>query len=144
VDAETAHRVSSIRRLNRLGIQSVFDHDDGQGGVAAVGQGQRGAADSQQGGAFEGTSAPVEGRSAARLAPYLDLRPGDAVADAGAERLRPGLLRRKAGGEALRGVLLALTVGNLAGGEDAAEEALAEAVDARGDPCDLDEVGAQA
>ncbi len=80
----------------------------------------------------------------AGFAADLELFPADAPADAGAEGLGAGLFGGKAGGEALRTAFFALAVGDLAGGEDALEEAIAKAGDRCFDAVDLRDVGADA
>src|ERR1700735_3838398 len=87
-----------------------------------------------------GAAAEMQGGTAAALAPHLDLLPGDAVLDAGAQSLGPGLLGREAGGKAFRGFFLAHAVRDFTGSEDAAEEAFAEPVDGRLNAINFDDV----
>lgn len=86
----------------------------------------------------------VEFRALAGSAPDLKLAPVDAAADAGTKCLGSCLLGSEAGGEALGVVLLGQAVCDLAGGVDAMEERLTEALVAVLDACDLDEVCAEA
>jgi hypothetical protein len=82
----------------------------------------------------------AEGRPSAGFADDLDLKPADAVADAGSQGLGSRLLGGKAGGKALGGVALAQAVGLLSGGVNAVEKAAAVAIHGLLDAPDLSQI----
>ena len=92
-----------------------------------MGEAERDIGDAELAGALGGAAGQMEGGLAAGLAHDFQFEPTDTLADAGAEGLGPSFLGGEAGGEALGCVLLAPAVGDLAGGEDAAQKAVAEA-----------------
>ena len=91
-----------------------------------------------------GSAVKAQGGSAAGFASYLDLKPVDALADAGAEGLGSRFLGGKARGEAFRRPSLAQAVGLFRGGEDAVQEALSEALEGLLDSGNLDQIDASA
>jgi hypothetical protein len=110
-----------------------------------VGQGERDIGDSQAGGVGGSAAREVQSRSAAREPSDFYLLPGDTAADAGAEGFGSSLFGSEAGCVARgRGAGAGFAVGNLFGGEDAADEASTEALDGSADARNLDEVGAEA
>ena len=129
-------------RLRGLGSRT-FEDDNGDAELGGVGEGEGDAVDTEAGRELGGATVEAERGLAGGGAKDFDVAPSDAAGDAGAEGLGGGLLGGEAGGEALGGGLLARAVGDLAGGIDAAEEALAEAVDAALDAWNFGEIGAE-
>ena len=73
-----------------------------------------------------------------RLSLYFDVPPTDAVIPPSAQRLHTGFLGSKAGGKTLDAVGFRFTVTNFALGEDALQEAVAEAFNRRRHPRNFD------
>ncbi len=90
-----------------------------------------------------GLAGEAEGGFAGGQIDDFDVVPGDAVGESGADGLKEGLFGGEAGGEAFVFVGFAEGVGDLAGGEDAEEEAVSEAVVCLGDAGDFGEIGAE-
>lgn len=81
---------------------------------------------------------------AARLAYYLDLQPGDAVADSGPQRFRGCFLGCKPGCEAFRGFALLEAISLLGCRVDLVKEPGAEAIHRTLDAVDFDHIDAGA
>ena len=95
-------------------------------------------------GYFGGAAVEQKLRSLPGLTHHFELAPGDAAADAGAQRFCAGLLGGEPRGEALGGALFAgLAVGDLAGRVHTVEEVLAEAVQTCLDAWNFGEIGAK-
>jgi len=88
-----------------------------------------------------GLAGEAEGGFAGGQIDDFDVVPGDAVGESGADGLHEGLFGGEAGGEAFVFVGFAEGVGDLAGGEDAVEEAVSEAVVGVGNARNFGEVG---
>ena len=69
------------------------------------------------------------GVAAARRREHLDVLPEHAARVPGSERLHRRLFRREASGQVRHGIAAPRTIGNLAVGEDAAQESVAVALE---------------
>ena len=118
-------------------LESVFEDDAGLSEGGGVGEGEGGARYAKARGDFGGTAMEAEGGPSAELADNFNLKPGDAVADAGAEGLGAGFLGGESGGKALGGIALAQAVGLFGGSVDAVEEAAPVALDGAVDAADF-------
>lgn len=91
-----------------------------------------------------GSSAEYQDGAAAGKPLDLQLLPGNATADAGAQCFGAGLFCGEAGSEAFRTAAFALTIADFVFGIDTAEEAFAVAFNGLGDALYLDKIDAAA
>lgn len=91
-----------------------------------------------------GATAEVQGGTLAGETPDLELSPGNAVLNAGAESFGSGLLGGKAGGKALGGGGFGAAIRDFLIGKHAAEEPLAKALDGPRNAGNFDQIDAGA
>lgn len=109
-----------------------------------MGEGKRGVGHAQARGQIGGTAMKAQGRAAARFAYDLDLEPGDAAADAGAESFGACFLCCEARGQAFGASSLAQAIGLLVRGEDAIEKTASKSFHRQLDARDLNQIDSAA
>jgi hypothetical protein len=121
----------------------IFRDDYGDGNGAGVGEAEGDAAYAERGGDLCGAAAEMELGPLAWQAADFELAPAYATADTGPEGFGASFFGCETRCEALGGIFFALAVGDLAGGIDAFQKCVAEALYAALDAVDFDEVGAE-